>query len=94
MAAIQHSTPPKLISYEKQLSNGKERGAANYIDSLKRGNFIEDWEADALKSFFSKIRNPLGHGPGAGTVPSLNEQQTHWAIETCMIWVKSLIRRI
>jgi hypothetical protein len=84
----------KIISDEKQLSNGKERGAANYIDNLKRGSLIADWETDALKTFFSKIRNPLGHGPGTGTIPSLNEQQTDWAIETCMIWAKSLIRRV
>jgi hypothetical protein len=84
----------KIISDEKQLSNGKERGAAAYIENLKRGNLIEGWEAEALKAFFSKVRNPLGHGPGTGTMPSLNAQQTDWAIETCMIWAKSLIRRI
>jgi hypothetical protein len=84
----------KIISDERQLSNGKERGAANYIDNLKRGSVIEDWEADTLKAFFSKIRNPLGHGPGAGTMPNLNKQQTDWAIETCMTWAKTLIRRM
>jgi hypothetical protein len=84
----------KIISDEKKLSNGKERGAANYIDNLKRGTIIEDWEADSLKVFFSKVRNPLGHGPGSGAMPALNKQQTDWAIETCMTWVKCLIRRI
>jgi hypothetical protein len=83
----------KIISNEKQLTTGNERGAANYIDDLKRGGLVEDWESDALKSFFSKVRNPLGHGPGDGSMPSLNKQQTDWAIETCMTWVKSLIRR-
>jgi hypothetical protein len=84
----------KIISDEKQLSNGKERGAANYIDNLKRGNLIEDWEEEALKAVFSKVRNPLGHGPGTGAMPSLDKQQTDWAIETCMTWAKSLIRRM
>jgi hypothetical protein len=84
----------KIISDEKQLSIGKERGAANYIDNLKGGNLIEVWEAEALKAFFSKVRNPLGHGPGTGAMPSLEKQQTDWAIETCMIWAKSLIRRM
>lgn len=84
----------KIISDNKQLSTGMERGASNYIDNLKRGSVIQDWEADALKSFFSKVRNPLGHGPGTGAMPRLNEQQTDWAIEACMTWVKSLIRRM
>lgn len=84
----------KIISDEKQLSNGKERGAANYIDNLKRVSVIEDWEADSLKAFFAKIRNPLGHGPGSGAMPSLNKHQTDWAIETAMIWAKSLVRRM
>jgi hypothetical protein len=84
----------KIISDEKQLSTGKERGASNYVDNLKRGNLIEDWEADNLKAFFSKIRNPLGHGPGSGEMVSLNKQQTDWAIENCMTWTKSLIRRM
>lgn len=84
----------KIISDEKHLSTGKERGAHNYIDNLKSGKLIEDWEADALKAFFTKVRNPLGHGPGAGEMPSLNDHQTNWAIENCMTWVKSLVRRI
>ena len=84
----------KIVSDEKRLSTGKERGARNYIDNLKGGKLIEDWEADALKAFFTSVRNPLGHGPGAGAMPSLNDHQTNWAIENCMIWVKSLIRRI
>jgi hypothetical protein len=83
----------KIISDERRLSTGRERGAHNYIDNLKGGKLIEDWEVDALKAFFSKVRNPLGHGPGAGAMPSLNDPQTDWAIETCMTWVKSLIRR-
>jgi hypothetical protein len=53
----------KIISDEKQLSNGRERGAANYIDNLKRSNLIEDWEAEALKAFFSKVRNPARAWP-------------------------------
>jgi hypothetical protein len=84
----------KIISDDKHLSTGKERGAHNYIDNLKGGKLIEDWEAEALKAIFTKVRNPLGHGPGAGEMPSLNDHQTDWAIENCMIWVKSLIRRI
>jgi hypothetical protein len=84
----------KIISDDRKLSSGKERGAANYIDNLKRGDIIEEWEAENLKTFFSKVRNPLGHGPGPGTIPRLNKQQTDWAIETCMTWIKSLIRRV
>lgn len=84
----------KIISNDRNLSNGRERGAANYIDNLVRGSLIGGWEADALKAFFAKVRNPLGHGAGDSIVPILNPVQTDWAIETCMSWSKALIRRL
>jgi hypothetical protein len=45
-------------------------------------------------NFVTKVRNPLGHGPGNELMPALNPQQTDWAIETSMSWIKSLIRRL
>ena len=45
------------------------------IDNLKRGNLIEDWEADALKAVFSKVRNPLSHDPGSKAMVGLSKQQ-------------------
>jgi hypothetical protein len=84
----------KIISSKNELSTGKERGAANYIDNLKRASIIDDWESDILKAYFSKVRNPMGHGPGEAPMPSLNPAQTDWAIETCMVWTKSLVRRV
>ena len=86
----------KIISDEKGVTTGKEKGAHNYIDNLasKRSKFLADWESDALKGFFTKVRNPLGHGPGKDEMPSLTQQQTDWAIETCMVWIKSIIRRL
>jgi hypothetical protein len=84
----------KIISGEKQLTKGNEKGAANYIDNLMGAKLIEVWEMDALKHFFTKVRNPFGHGPGAAPMPSLTDQQTNWAIENSMIWIKSLIRRM
>lgn len=86
----------KIISGEKGWTRGNEKGAANYIDNLvsaKNGRFIEVWESEALKDFFSKVRNELGHGPGGEPMPELTPQQTNWAIESCMSWIKSLIRR-
>lgn len=83
----------KIISGEKQLTTGKEKGAHNYIDNLMGARLIEVWEMEALKQFFTKVRNPFGHGPGAAPMPSLTEHQTNWAIENSMIWIKSLIRR-
>ena len=83
----------KIISDEQSLTTGNERGASNNIDNLRRGKIIDGWEADALKAFFSHVRNPLGHGPGSGDMPSLAPHQTNWAIETGMIWIKSLILR-
>ena len=86
----------KIVSDEKKWTHGKEKGAHSYIDNLaaKCSAFIADWEADALKSFFSKVRNPLGHGPGMGIMPKLSRQQTDWAIEISMVWMKNLIRRL
>ncbi|WGR72118.1 MULTISPECIES: hypothetical protein [unclassified Bradyrhizobium] len=84
----------KIISNDRNLSTGKERGAANYIDNLVRGSLIGGWEADALKAFFAKVRNPLGHGAGDSFAPALNPVQSDWAIEACMSWSKALIRRL
>jgi hypothetical protein len=84
----------KIISDEKQLTKGKEKGAYNYIDNLMGAKLIEVWEMEALKHFFTKVRNPFGHGPGAAPMPSLTDQQTNWAIENSMIWIKSLVRRM
>lgn len=83
----------KIISDEKQLTKGNEKGAHNFIDNLMGAKLIETWEMEALKHFFTKVRNPFGHGPGAAPMPSLMEHQTNWAIENSMIWIKSLIRR-
>jgi AbiJ N-terminal domain 4 len=84
----------KIISGEKQLTTGKEKSAHNYIDNLMGAKLVEVWEMEALKHFFTKVRNPFGHGPGAAPMPSLTDQQTNWAIENSMIWIKSLIRRM
>lgn len=87
----------KIISDQKGWTHGKERGAHNFIDNLRSGSngaFIKEWEAEALKAFFTELRNPVGHGAGSGQIPELTLQQTNWAIETCMSWIKSLIQRI
>jgi hypothetical protein len=86
----------KIISGEKGWTRGKETGAHGYIDNLvsqANGRFIEVWEADQLKGFFTNVRNPLGHGPGGEPMPSLTEAQTDWAIAFCMAWIRSLIVR-
>lgn len=86
----------KIISDQKGLTHGGERGAHNYIDNLAKRNaqYIEKWEADALKAIFTELRNPLGHGPGSAKMPSLTPQQTDLAIELCIAWIKSLIKRL
>jgi hypothetical protein len=86
----------KIISGIKGRTHGKEKGAHNFIDNLasQKVGFMASWEADIIKSFFTKVRNPLGHGPGEGEITSLTDHQTNWAIEFCMIWIKSLVRRI
>ncbi len=87
----------KIVSDTKKWSHGKEKGAHNYIDNLvskNNGQFINKWESEFLKSFFTNVRNPFGHGAGSDTMPQLTTQQTDWAIETCMSWIKNLINRI
>lgn len=88
----------RTISNDKGWTCGKERGVANYIDNLvKERNgkrFIEVWEKDALVSIFGNIRNEFGHGPPSGQpLPSMLPEQQAWAIDTCMVWIKSLILR-
>jgi hypothetical protein len=84
----------KIISDEKQLTTSNEKGAHNYIDNLMGAKLVEVWEMEALKHFFTKVRNPFGHGPGTAPMPSLTDHQTNWAIEYSMISIKSLIRRM
>lgn len=86
----------KIISDEKGWTHGKEKGVANYLDNLRseKNSFINDWEKSSLTDLFGIVRNPFGHGPGTKPMPSLTPQQTNWAIEFCMIWIKSLIRRL
>ena len=87
----------KIISGKKRWTYGKENGAHAFIDNLssaKSGAFIDAWEAASLKGFFTSVRNPHGHGPGASPMPGLSLAQTNWAIEFCMSWTNSLIARL
>lgn len=87
----------KIISDEKRWTIGNEKGAANFIDNLvskKNGKFIDVWESDFLKKYFSEVRNPFGHGSGSQNPPQFNHEQVTWAIENSMSWIKSLITRI
>lgn len=87
----------KIISDKRGVTTGGEKSAYNFIENLsskRGGNFISEWESQFLKEFFDKIRNPFGHGPGNAQMPSLSVEQTNWAIETCMVWAKSLIKRL
>lgn len=87
----------KIISNPKSWTHGSEKGAHNFIDNLrskKNGEFINEWESTSLKNFSTAVRNPFGHGPGDMQMPSLTSQQTDWALEFCMVWIKNLIRRM
>ena len=85
----------KIISDVRGLTQGREKGAHNFIENLasQRAAFIAPWEGEILKQFFTRVRNPMGHGPGSDDLTALDERQTTWAIEFCMTWIKSLIRR-
>lgn len=87
----------KILCGNLGRTRGTERGAADFIDNLvssKQGRYIETWEADALKSLFRDLRNPLGHGPGNSQPLSLGHEQTAWVIESAMSWIKSLLHRM
>ena len=87
----------KIISDKKGWTHGGERGAHNFLDNLgsaKNGAFIERWETETLKDFFSAVRNPFAHAPGSEAMPQLTPSQTDWAIATCMAWIKTLIQRM
>ena len=86
----------KIISDATGVTTGKEKGAVNYIENLAKGasSFLVDWEADLLRSYFSKVRNPLNHGSGSLPIPTLRTEQTAWAIESAMSWIKMLICRL
>jgi hypothetical protein len=87
----------KIISDKKGWTTGKERGASRFIDNLlsrTNGRYLEDWEGEILKTFFAKVRNPHGHGPGSQPMPSLTREQTDWAIHFAMIWIRSLVSRL
>lgn len=84
----------KIICELKGWTTGRERGAHGFIDRLAANGFVEPWESEALKHFFSNVRNPFGHGPGGGEMAQLTSQQTQWAIEACMSWTKTLIERL
>jgi hypothetical protein len=95
-AAIALESTIKIISDEKRWTTGHEKGAANYIDNLvsaKNGRFIKVWEKDALNALFSELRNPQFHGAGSNPPQRLLDAQQTWAIESCMSWIKSLVRR-
>jgi AbiJ N-terminal domain 4 len=96
-AAMALESTIKIICDEKGWTTGNEKGAANYIDHLvsaKNGRFIEVWEKDALNALFGELRNPHSHGAGSKPPPRLLDAQQTWAIESCMTWIKSLVRRL
>jgi hypothetical protein len=86
----------KIISDRKGWTTGKEKGAHNFIENLasKTNAFIEPWEGESLKTLFTHVRNPAGHGAGSAQMHTLSRSQTDWAIEFCMSWIKNLIRRV
>ena len=86
----------KIISDTQGWTQGNETGPGKYLDNLrakKNGEFIHQWEHDMMRLFFANVRAPSAHGPGATRTPEPTAAQTDWAIEFCMIWIKTLIRR-
>ena len=95
-AARAYESVLKIISAELGRLPEKVRGASQVIDTLvsnTEGRLIEPWEANMAHRFFAEIRNPSAHGAGAQPQPRLDRIQASWAIEFCMISIKSLILR-
>lgn len=87
----------KIVSDRKGWTRGTEKGAAQYVDNLiskANGGLLATWEGEMLKDYFRRVRNSLGHGPGSEPMPVLTLEQTDWAIETAMSWVRTLVRRV
>ncbi|KVE23115.1 hypothetical protein WI93_20400 [Burkholderia vietnamiensis] len=88
----------KIVSDRKNWTTGKERGAHNYIENLVADRdgvrFIEIFEMEVLKSYFTNVRNLFGHGPGSKPMPNLTVEQNDWAIEFAMSWIRTLLRRL
>ena len=87
----------KVVCDIKGWTTGNEKGVSdflNHLESKANGAFIAGWERQSIQRFYSDVRNDLGHGPGSQDMPSFTPQQTDHAIEFCMSWVKSLIRRL
>jgi hypothetical protein len=87
----------KIISDLKGWTRGNEKGAHNYIDNLVAqrdcARFIDTFEMEVLKPYFTHVRNQFGHGPGTQPMPNFTAEQTDWAIEFAMTWVRTLVRR-
>jgi hypothetical protein len=83
----------KIISGDKGWTTGTEKGAVAYITNLRTGGFLEKWEVEPLTFIFTKLRNPHRHGGGNNPPDPLSNAQQNWAIESCMSWIKSLVRR-
>ena len=87
----------KIICSDKEWTTGLEKGVSDFLNHLERkatGAFIDPWERELMQKFFGGVRNELGHGPGGEPMPTLTGPQTDQAIELCMSWIKSLIRRL
>ena len=85
----------KIISSQMNLTHGSERGAHSFVDNLAKSgvDFLKRWEAEEIKHYFTKVRNPLGHGPGEEPMHLLDYEQSSWAIEGAMSWIKLLVTR-
>ncbi len=85
----------KIVSGLLKVTHGGEKGAHSYIDNIAKSSvkFIDRWEADFLKHYFTNVRNPLGHGPGLEPMPILTFEQSSLAIEIAMSWVRLLADR-
>ena len=87
----------KVVARNRNWTKAKEpTGVGSWMRLLGEahtGPFYADWECTVLNQLIQQARNPFGHGAGQDPVPELPAEQTRWAIESCMSWIKLTIAR-
>lgn len=86
----------KVIGHDRNWTTGKEKGAADHTGNLysaAEDRILAEWQVQSIKFIFARLRNPFGHGAGAGEPPSLSVAEIDWAIAMSMNWIALLVRK-
>lgn len=84
----------KVISGERGLTTGKEKGAVNFVENIAKESpkkLLQAWQAESIRLIFSKVRNPQGHGAGTSPRNDPSDNDSDWMITNCMSWIRWLV---